>query len=261
MQQKLPVWRVIRETFDYLGDHGGRTLAMAPQLVAILIVGVCLGVYLDQMAVARQSMLLQLAGWLVTTACPVMLAVAWHRRILLNEYARGGIATGKPERMYFIVAVILSASFFVLSIARVVIAVLMSGPEGVSPLGIALQLFLVLLPAYFVGHFFLALPQAALTGRVDVRRITALTRGNKWRFLAVSLLPVPILLLMEAVRGYLLRMPLEPGLGSYLYGALMMLVTTIISVTTMSVCYRILALPASDDAPEAQARETAVAEG
>lgn len=261
MQQKLPVRRVIRETFDYLGDHGGRLLSTAPQLVAILLAGTCLGMYLDQMAIAQRSVLLQAAGWLVSTAAPVLAAVAWHRRILLDEPARPGIIAGKPERMYFIVAAISSAAWFAVSLAGVVIGMLMGGPEGVPALGKLLFFMIGLAPFYFVGHVFLALPQAALTGAVDVRRIAALTRGNKWRFLFVAMLPAPIWLLLELVRVFLLQMPRTPSAGYYVYWAVAMLATSLITVTSMSVSYRNLALPSAGRPSDAQASETAVAEG
>lgn len=222
-------------------------LATAPQLAAILFAGTCLGMYLDQLAIEQQSMLLQATGWLVSTAAPVLAAVTWHRRILLDEPARPGIATGRPERMYFVVAAASSALLFVLTLASVVIASLTAGPEGVPALGKVLLLILALVPAYFVGHVFLALPHAALTGTLDMRRMSALTRGNKWRFLAVAILPVPILLLLELVRVFLLEMPRTPSAGFYTYSAVAMLLTTLVSVTTMSVSYRILALLPADD--------------
>lgn len=261
VQQKLPLWRVIRETFAYLGDHGGRLLATAPQLVAILIAGTTLGKYLDQMAVAQQSMLLQLAGWLVNTAAPVLAAVAWHRHILLNEHARSGIATGKPERMYFVVAAAGSAALFALSLVSFVVARLTAGPEGLPAYAMALQFALGLLPAYFVGHFFLALPHAALTGRLEIRRIAALTRGNKLRFVGVALVPVPILLLLELVRVFLLQMPRTPSAGYYVYGTVVVFVTALISVTSMSVCYRTLVFSPTGGTVDAPDGETAAAEG
>jgi len=260
LQQKLPVRRVIRETFDYLGNNGGRMLSAAPQLAAILFAGTCLGMYLNQMAVTQHSTLLEAAGWLVGTAAPVLAAVAWHRRILLDESPPAGLAAGKPERMYFMVAATSSALLFVLTMAIVVLSALMAGPEGVSPLGMVLLLVLAAVPGYFVGHFFLALPQAALTGTVDVRRIAALTRGNKWRFLAVALLPLPILLLLELVRVFLLQMPRAPSAGFYVYSAVAMLLVTLVSVTTMSVSYRIMALAPPEGAPDPQAGKTVQAE-
>lgn len=96
---------------------------------------------------------------------------------------------------------------------------------------------------------------------MDVRRNAALTRGNQWRFLAVAMLPLPLLLLLELVRVFLLQMPRMPRAGLYHYSSVAMLLATLVSVTTMSVSYRILALSPTDSAPGALARETAAAEG
>lgn len=235
-------------------------LAAAPHLAAILFAGTCLGMYLNQMAVAQHSRLLEAIGWLVSTAAPVLAAVAWHRRILLDEPPRAGITTGRPERMYFMVAATSSALLLAVTMVGLVVAALTAGPEGLSALGMVLLLTCALVPVYFVGHFFLALPQAALTGNVDLRRIAALTRGNKWRFLAVAMLPLPILLLLELVRVFLLQMPRTPSAGFYVYSAVAMLLVTLVSVTTMSVSYRILALSPTEGAPDPQARETVQAE-
>lgn len=261
LQQKLPVWRVIRQTFDYLGDHGWRMLATAPQLAAVLFAGSFLGMSLNQIAVAQRSILLEAAGWLTATAAPVLAAVAWHRLILLDEPARAGLTAGKPERAYFIVLATSSALVFALTILSHLIALLTAGFESLHAPAMVLLLIIVLVPAYFFGHFFLALPQAALTGTVNVRQIAALTRGNKLRLLAVAILPIPILLLMELVRIFLLQMARSPSAGFYIYSSVATLVVTLLSVTTMSISYRTLALSPTEDAADMQARETAGAEG
>ncbi len=252
VQQKLPLLRVIRQTFDTLGDHGGQMLAQAPQLLALMFAGTCLSMYLSHLALVEHSMLLDAAGWLVVVAAPVLAAVGWHRRILLNETPRAGFAAGKPERMYFLLAVATSVGLFVLATLQLFVYVLTTGPEGTSSLGKLLALGLWLVPLYFIGHLFLALPEAALTGKVNLRRIHAMTRGNKLRFVVVGLLPIPILLLLELVRIYLLQMPRTLSPGFYVYNAISMLVGSLITVTSMSVCYRVLVLQS-----EVQARDAA----
>jgi hypothetical protein len=77
MRQKLPILRVIRQTLDYLGDHGGRLISASPLLILILLAGIVLGTHLNHMAYVEQSKLLELTGWLVSTAAPVLAAVAW----------------------------------------------------------------------------------------------------------------------------------------------------------------------------------------
>lgn len=254
MQQKLPLFRVIRQIFDTLGDHGGQMLAQAPQLVAILLAGSCLAMYMGQLAVIQHSILLEVASWLVLVAAPVLAAVAWHRRILLDEAPRAGLVAGKPERMYFLLGVAGSLVLFVLATLRLFVFVWTTGPEGTNALGILLTSVLWLAPLYFTGHLFLALPEAALTGKVNLRRIHALTRGNKLRFVVLALLPIPILLLLELVRVFLLQMPRMPSPGFYVYNAVSMLVGSLVTVTSMSVCYRVLVLQ-----PQTQAREAALA--
>ncbi|MEN5064476.1 hypothetical protein [Achromobacter aegrifaciens] len=99
----------------------------------------------------------------------------------------------------------------------------------------------------FLGYFFLALPHAALTGRMDMSRIAGLVKGNRLRLFAVAMLPVPLLLLLEAVRIFLLQVPRAPGISFYLYTAISTFAFTLVSVTSMSVSYRTLALTSTEE--------------
>lgn len=262
MQKKLPVWRVVRETYNYLGDHGGKMLAAAPQLAAILFVGTCVSLHLSYLAQVQHSLLLESAGWLVGMVGPVLSAVAWHRYILLNETPRGGLTVGRPERMYFMVAAGSGALMFTVSLISAVTLALAKGPDGVHILILLPVAVLQWVPLYFLGHVFLALPQAALTGKVDLRGIHALTRGNKWRFLAVALLPaMPLLVVLELFRAFVLQMPHQASFAYYLYSSTLMLISSLVVVTTMSVTYRTLVLTPDEDAPAAPADETVSVQG
>lgn len=244
VQQKLPVLRVLRQAFDYLGDHGGRLISDAPQLILVLVGGALLAMHLQTMAVFERSWLLDLASWLVGMVTPVFAAVAWHRRILLDEAPGRGVMVGKPERMYFIVLAVGAVAMFVMVLlCSVILQLAAPFPSLYWPaLGLVVVVGIVL-PCYFLGHFILALPQAALTGRVDMRAIAALTRGNKWRLLVVTVLaPLPILMLLEAVRVFLLQLPRAPGLAFYLYNAVAVFISLLVSVPVMSISYRTLAL-------------------
>ncbi|WP_447920680.1 hypothetical protein [Achromobacter aegrifaciens] len=247
MQQKLPILRVIRQTLDYLGDHGGRLIGASPLLILIMLAGIVLGMHLDYMAYVEQSRLLELTGWLVSTAAPVLAAVAWHRCILLGETRPARIVAGKPERMYFIVLFVSAALIFVTALLGYIVMLFAQGPDGPHWLGVVLVIPLVLAPCYFFGNFFLALPHAALTGKMDISRIAALVRGNRLRLLAVATLPIPLLLLLEAARIFLLQVPRAPGIAYYLYTAIATFAATLISVTSMSVSYRNLALTPSEE--------------
>ncbi|MGS1010536.1 hypothetical protein [Achromobacter anxifer] len=257
MRQKLPILRVIRQTLDYLGDHGGRLIGASPLLIMILLAGVVLGMHLDYMAYVEQSKLLELTGWLVSTAAPVLAAVAWHRCILLGETPSARIVAGKPERMYFIVLFVSAVLVFVTALLAYVVILFAQGPDGPHWLGVALVLLLVLAPCFFLGYFFLALPHAALTGKMDMRRIAALVRGNRLRLLVVAALPVPLLLLLEAARVFLLQVPRAPGIAYYLYSAIATFAATLISVTSMSVSYRTLALKPMEEGVEPLPNSTA----
>ena len=247
MRKKLPILRVIRQTLDYLGDHGGPLIGASPLFILILLGGVVLGMYLNDMAYVEQSKLLELAGWMVSTAAPVLAAVAWHRCILLNETPAPRPVAGKPERMYFIVLLVSAALAFVVALLAYIVMLFSKGPAGPHWLGMVLVLLLILSPCIFLGYFFLALPHAALTGRLDLSRIAGLVKGNRLRLLAVAMLPVPLLLLLEAVRIFLLQMPRAPGVAFYLYTAISTFAFTLVSVTSMSVSYRTLALTPSEE--------------
>ena len=242
MRQKLPILRVARQTFDYLGDHGGPLIGASPLLILILLAGIALGMHLDYMAYVEHSKLLELTGWVVSTAAPVLAAVAWHRCILLGETPPARVVAGKPERMYFIVLIVGAALMFVTTLLCYIVMLFAQGPDGPHWLGVVLVLLLVLAPCFFMGYIFLALPHAALTGKMEISRIAPLVRGNRLRLLAVAALPVPLLLLLEAARIFVLQMPREPSIGYYLYSAIATFAATLISVTSMSVSYRTLAL-------------------
>lgn len=137
MRKKLPILRVIRQTLDYLGDHGGPLIGASPLLILILLGGVVLGMYLNDMAYVEQSKLLELVGWMVSTAAPVLAAVAWHRRILLNETPAPRPVAGKPERMYFIVLLVSAALAFVVALLAYIVMLFSKGPAGPHWLGLA----------------------------------------------------------------------------------------------------------------------------
>ncbi|HEY9271854.1 hypothetical protein [Achromobacter sp.] len=250
MRQKLPILRVIRQTLDYLGDRGGPLIGASPLLILIMLAGIALGMHLNYMAYVEQSKLLELTGWLVSTAAPVLAAVAWHRCILLGETPPARILAGKPERMYFIVLFVSAALMFVMALLAYVVMLFAQGPDGPHWLGVVLVLPLVLAPCFLLGYFFLALPHAALTGTVDIPRIAALVRGNRLRLLAVAALPIPLLLLLDAARIFVLQVPRAPGIAYYLYTAIATFAATLISVTSMSVSYRTLALTPMEEGGE-----------
>ncbi|MFY2639914.1 hypothetical protein ACOTDF_00085 [Achromobacter insuavis] len=244
VRQKLRVLRVLRQAFDYLGDHGGRLISDAPQLILLLAGGEFLAMHLRAMAGLEQSSLLELAGWLVGMTTPVFLAVAWHRRILLDEAPRRGLAAGKPERMYFVLLAAGSVVLAVTTLLSVVIIRLALPFPGLYWLGYGLAALVgVILPCYFLCHFSLALPQAALTGKVDLREIAALARGNKLRLIVLAILPVPLFFMLEVVGFFLPQLPRAPGLAHYLCSTLVLFISLLVSVALMSVTYRTLAFP------------------
>ncbi|WP_313387891.1 hypothetical protein [Achromobacter aegrifaciens] len=249
MRKKLPILRIIRQTLDYLGDHGGPLIGASPLLILILLGGVVLGMHLNHMAYVEQSKLLELAGWVVSTAAPVLAAVAWHRCILLGETPAPRLVAGKPERMYFIVLLVSAALALAFAVALLgyIVMLFSEGSAGPHWLGMVLVLLLILSPCFFLGYFFLALPHAALTGRMDMSRIAGLVKGNRLRLFAVAMLPVPLLLLLEAVRIFLLQVPRAPGISFYLYTAISTFAFTLVSVTSMSVSYRTLALTSTEE--------------
>lgn len=255
VQQKLPVLRVLRQAFDYLGDHGGRLISDAPQLILVLVGGGLLSMHLHTIATLEQSSLLELAGWLVGMTTPVFVAVAWHRRILLDEAPRQGLVAGKPERMYFVVLVVGTLAFVITTLLSLVITRLVLPFPGLHWAGFGLAAVVGALPCYFLGHFTLALPQAALTGKVDLRQIAALTRGNKLRLGVLAIVPVPLFFLLDLVGIFLPQVPRVTGLAYYLYSTLVLFISMLVSVALMSVTYRTLAMQPVPPEDELQPHE------
>ena len=86
---------------------------------------------------------------------------------------------GKPERMYFVVLVVGTLAFVITTLLSLVITRLVLPFPGLHWAGFGLAAVVGALPCYFLGHFTLALPQAALTGKVNLRQICLLYTSRR----------------------------------------------------------------------------------
>ena len=177
-----------------------------------------------------------------------IIAVAWHRFILLGDEPAGRIhfSFGQREARFLLVTIMLSLFMLPGFLCFILVGAMAQDGQGstlpglIAVLGLALELAGI----FFAVRLSLLLPAVAVDEAVNAGRMLERTKGNFWRLLGVAILSAlpffATLVLFDAL-------PLAlKAIGS----AIVMLFYAIVSVAVLSIAYRELAGPAGTHAPE-----------
>ena len=177
-----------------------------------------------------------------------MIAVTWHRFILLGDEPAGRIhfSFGRREARFLLVTIMLSLFMLPGLLCFMLVGAMAQAGQGSTLAGLIAVVGMVLEIAgiFFLVRLSLMLPAVAVDEAVNAGRMLERTKGNFWRLAGVAVLSA---LPFFAVLILLGALPLAlKAVGS----AIVMLFYAIVNVAVLSIAYRELAGPAGTHAPE-----------
>ena len=241
---KLDVMATVAEAYRGAWTHFSdmfRLIWLAGALYILISVGT---VFLDPKTDTVFFLLLELASLFLW---PIV-AVTWHRFILLGDEPAGRIhfSFGRREARFLLVTIMLSLFMVPGFLSFMLVGALAQDGQGSQLAGMIAIVGIVLLMAgvFFMVRLSLLLPAVAVDEAVNAGRMLERTKGNFWRLFgvaALSALPFfAALMLFDAL-------PLAlKAIGT----AIVMLFYAIVNVAVLSIAYRELAGPAGTHAPE-----------
>lgn len=262
---KLPVFATIRDVFVVSARHAGELLRFAsPWLIAVAVItGALYAAYFDAerasiTATGSGSNMLWVLTFAASTIIGALIAVPWHRSILLREpqSLASGVALTPAKIAYVVKA---TALMLVLSLPLMVALLMPSATEdteGGSAIVPSDAIFFLLVAVFVVWMFVLnrvslILPATAVeNSAVGVAQSWASTRGNTLRLAVVSfvatfvpmLVPLGLALWLAPTATAAMDANTAPSLAAYVAAntvwELFALVAGMLYVTFLSLAYR-----------------------
>lgn len=243
MTSKLPLWQTIREAYCTTWSHAGAVLRTWPLwLLAGAVAWACAWFLIWPVRDATVALIAAMQlGALLQVPFFAIVAVAWHRLILLGEPMTVRLGGARPNEFAAFArwAVAFQMVYFVPYSAIVATMMERAAVGAEVPTGDTLALIaLSLIAVYLVTRLSLLLPARALGHRaVGVGDVWRVTRGNFWRLFAGSL----VALLPSYMVSALLSSEAETRLHyAWVSAAAMstLVVSGIVEITFLSLAYR-----------------------
>jgi len=240
--RKLDVFAAIKEAYTGAWVHFGQMLKLTwlPGLLYVALTVVA--AMLDAGANPGLRFLLEIASLFLWP----IIAVAWHRFILVGDVAPGRfhLHFGKREARFLMVSIFLG--LFMLP-GYIMAAMTIALNDGTASSSLALVALLGLVALAFAFYYFtrllLLLPGVAVDEPIDPRLILERTRGNFWRLVLLMMLAtLPIAVAFVVVGTVLLSLGL-PTFAVYVLAAVFYIFFAIVGVAVLSIAYRELVGP------------------
>lgn len=251
--RKLDVIAAVREAYSGAWTHLGEMLRLI-WLPGVLYLALSLtGALLADKGQIVIRTLIEMASLFLWP----IIAVAWHRFILLGETPVGTyqITFGRREARFLIV----SFCLVLMMMPGYLIAASTAGMPELGPsaslIGFA-GILLAFVGIYFLVRLLLLLPAVAIDEPVNVRLILERTRGNFWRLVVLCVLSsLPLILAYWIIMSVALATGL-PLFIPLLLSSLLSIFFAIVNVAILSIAYRDLigppgAMAADIDSPDA----------
>jgi hypothetical protein len=240
--KRLDVLAALREAYSGAWNNLGEMLRL------IWLPGV-LWVALSIAAALVDDRNLPVLQFLLETATLFLwpiIAVAWHRFILIGDAAPGKfhLQFGRREGRFLLVSFFLLLLFmpgFVIAMATTEFSDPAAGPTG-SLIGFV-GLLLLMVGIYYFVRLSLLLPAVAVDEPINARLVLERTRNNFWRLVALILLTsLPIVIFFWLVAQLAAAIGL-PGIVPLVVYAVVYVFFAIVNVAVLSVAYRELIGP------------------
>jgi len=194
-----------------------------------------------------EAMATAVLGWptaamiLITLFLWPMIAVAWHRFILLGETSTSAVyfRFGQREARFLLVTIFLS----LLAVPGLLV-IMVGGATALALFTLPVGLVIMVAGLIYGLRLSLLLPAVATDGQVDAKGILDATQGNVANIFGAHLLNFLALLCIAvgvSIVGGLVTL-LVGNMGSVIAGAIVTIFSQIISVAILSVMYRELVL-------------------
>ncbi|MEQ9519638.1 MAG: hypothetical protein RLN89_09380 [Parvibaculum sp.] len=261
---KLDVVATVKEAYKGAWSHFGEMtkLVWAPVAIYVAINVVHASFVQNELVGIDQedpiAMLNAAWGWqtilliLASIFLWPMIAVAWHRFILLGEVSTQTFyfRFGKREARFLLTTIFLS----LLSVPGMLV-IMVGGSSALAVFAVPVGLVLIVMGLLYAARLSLLLPAVATDSLTDARTILDATRGQVLSIVLVHMLNflgiIAIAIVVNAV-GQLLSL-IVGAAGTAISGAVVTIFSQIISVAILSIMYRDLVLsrvpasPASDE--------------
>ncbi|KAB7740453.1 hypothetical protein F2P47_07955 [Parvibaculum sedimenti] len=240
--RKLDVLAAIKEAYRGAWVHFGQMLKLTwlPGLLYIALTIVA--AMLDANANPALRFLLEIASLFLWP----IIAVAWHRFILLGDAAPGAfhLHFGRREARFLMVSIFLG---LLMLPGYIMAALTVAMNEGAANPSLSLVAFLgliaLLVAVYYFTRLLLLLPGVAVDEPIDPRLILERTRGNFWRLVLLMLLAtLPIGVAFVVIGTVMLSLGL-PTLIVFVLAAVFYIFFAIVGVAVLSIAYRELVGP------------------
>ncbi len=170
-----------------------------------------------------------------------IIAVAWHRFILLGETSSTALyfKFGRREARFMLTSIFLS----LLVVPGVLVMVVGAG-TALAAFAVPVGFLLIIAGLIYLLRLSLLLPAVATDGAVDARMILDATQGNVLRIFGahiLNLLALVVVAIVASIPIGLVAMVMGPVIG-IIGGAVLGVFAQIISVAILSIMYRDLVL-------------------
>lgn len=181
-----------------------------------------------------------------------VIAVAWHRFILLGETSPkfAYFRFGRREAMYLITSIFLTLIFLPGILISLQVQTMPEG-DATAALFALLGMALLLAGIFFAVRLALVLPAVATDGAVDAKGILEATEGNFWRMAAthaINFLGIMVLNIVFEMAASALN-DVTGGAVGIIAGVVLMIFVQILSVAILSIMYRDLVLNRTPHSP------------
>ncbi len=241
--KKLDVIAAISEAYRGAWTHAGEMIRLI-WLPGLIYIGLSVAAALiDLRKQVGLGMLIQAASLFLWP----IIAVAWHRFILIGDAATGAfqLRFGRREARFFLVSIFLVLLFMPGFIIVSMVAALNDPAHAMTASLVSfLGLILVMVGIYYFIRLSLLLPAVAVDEPVNARLVLERTRGNFWRLVALYVLGgLPVIVLFWGI-AMLLATAHVPAVVPFALYALIYIFFAIVNVAILSIAYRELIGPA-----------------
>jgi len=251
--KKLDVRPAVIEAYSGAWNHINEMVRLIwlPGLLYIL------GVLLASVYQARNEMLLAVLLNLATLFLWPIIAVAWHRFILLGDTTnRAFNFTFGRRHTRFLIATVLIVLMLILGLTLLMVGneLAQTAPDKTGTITMLMLggFTLLGLAAYYVPRLSLLLPAVAVDDAPDPRLLIEATRGNYWRLIAlVALTSMPVIVPYYFLAVILVLIGMPPAI-MLIFAPVVTIFLAILNVAVLSIAYRELVGPAGTLPPRSE---------
>lgn len=239
--RKLDVVFVALEAYRGAWTHAGEMIRLI-WLPGALYVAISIVSALVEESQLALRFALELAGLFLWP----IIAVAWHRFVLIGDVAPGRfhLNFGRREARFLMISIFLGLLVMPGLLVSGMTAAMNDPSLGASAslLGF-LGLILLMVGLYYFVRLLLLLPAVAVDEPINARLILERTRGNFWRLLALIILAsLPLIIVFFVMANIVVIFALPPFV-LFVFAAMVGVFFMIVNVAVLSIAYRELIGP------------------